>query len=147
GNPTGTVLSTPTLQGISDWSRQHGCHLVVDEIYHGLDYAGGLATALETDPDCIVINSFSKYFGMTGWRLGWMVVPESLTAAANILAQNLFIAASTVSQHAALSAFDEAVLSILEQQRQELEKRRDYLVLALRKLGFSIPVETAGAFY
>jgi aspartate/methionine/tyrosine aminotransferase len=93
-NPTGTVLDLPALQGIHAWCRTQGCHLLVDEIYHGLDYVGGLPSALQLGDDVLVVNSFSKYFGMTGWRLGWFVVPESLVGVSNILAQNLFIAAS-----------------------------------------------------
>ncbi|MDT8427650.1 MAG: pyridoxal phosphate-dependent aminotransferase [Pseudomonadales bacterium] len=147
GNPTGTVLDKPALQGLSDWAFNHGQHLVVDEIYHGLDYQGGLPTALAVNDDNFVINSFSKYFGMTGWRLGWLVVPDSLKELADILAQNLFIAASTPAQHAALRAFDADVIDLLETRRAELQRRRDFLLPALRQLGFIIPVETQGAFY
>jgi len=146
-NPTGTVLTLPQLQSIHDWCRAHGCHLLVDEIYHGLDYMEGLPTALQVSSDVLVVNSFSKYFGMTGWRLGWFVVPESLVPAANILAQNLFIAASTVAQYAALQAFTVKTREILESRRREFAMRRDFLTAVLRELGFSIPVDTQGAFY
>lgn len=146
-NPTGTVLTLPQLQSIHDWCRAHGCHLLVDEIYHGLDYMEGLPTALQVSSDVLVVNSFSKYFGMTGWRLGWFVVPESLVPAANILAQNLFIAASTVAQYAALQAFTVQTREILETRRREFAMRRDFLTAVLRELGFSIPVDTQGAFY
>jgi aspartate/methionine/tyrosine aminotransferase len=147
GNPTGTVIDAQSLQTVSDWAKQHDCHLLVDEIYHGLDYVGGLPTALQADPDNLVVNSFSKYFGMTGWRLGWLVVPESLVAAANILAQNLFIAAPTLAQYAALRAFDVDVKELLDQRRIEFQQRRDFLCAALTDLGFGVPVNTQGAFY
>lgn len=147
GNPTGTVLDKSALQELSDWALGHGQHLLVDEIYHGLDYQGGLPTALAVNDDNFVINSFSKYFGMTGWRLGWIVVPDSLSEQTDILAQNLFIAASTPAQHAALHAFDEEVTDLLEARRQELQRRRDFLRPALQQLGFTVPVETQGAFY
>lgn len=146
-NPTGTVLDLPTLQGIHAWCRRHGCHLLVDEIYHGLDYVGGLPSALQLGDDVVVVNSFSKYFGMTGWRLGWFVVPESLVSVSNILAQNLFIAASSVAQHAALRAFDADTREIVEARRQEFAARRDFLTRALRELGFRVPVTAQGAFY
>jgi aspartate/methionine/tyrosine aminotransferase len=119
----------------------------VDEIYHGLDYTDGLPTALQVSDDALVVNSFSKYFGMTGWRLGWFVVPEPLVAASNILAQNLFIAASTVAQYAALRAFDPDTREILEERRAAFAQRRDFLTGVLQELGFSVPVATEGAFY
>lgn len=146
-NPTGTVLTLAALEAIHDWCQARGCHLLVDEIYHGLDYLQGLPTALQVSPDILVVNSFSKYFGMTGWRLGWFVVPDSLVPAANILAQNLFIAASTVAQYAALQAFAPQTLAILEARRSEFAMRRDFLTAVLRELGFSVPVDTQGAFY
>src|SRR5690606_36119316 len=114
---------------------------------HGLDYGAGLPTALQASPENIVVNSFSKYFGMTGWRLGWLVLPESLVPAANILAQNLFIAAATPSQYAALRAFDEDVGVLLQERREEFRRRRDFLHSALQELGFSVPAPTEGAFY
>jgi len=146
-NPTGTVLSLSALQAIHTWCVAHDCHLLVDEIYHGLDYTDGLPTALQVSSDVLVVNSFSKYFGMTGWRLGWFVVPDALVPVSNILAQNLFIAASTVAQHAALRAFDADTRVILEARRSDFAARRDFLTGVLRELGFSVPVETQGAFY
>jgi aspartate/methionine/tyrosine aminotransferase len=146
-NPTGTVLSLQQLQAIHDWCVAHDCHLLVDEIYHGLDYTAGLPTALQVSDDVLVVNSFSKYFGMTGWRLGWFVVPDSLVSVSNILAQNLFIAASTVAQYAALRAFDTDTREILEARRLDFAARRIFLTRVLRELGFSVPVETQGAFY
>lgn len=147
GNPTGTVLGLNELADIAQWCDSHDCHLLVDEIYHGLDYTHGLPTVLQVCPDAIVVNSFSKYFGMTGWRLGWLVVPEVLVAATNILAQNLFIAASTVAQYAALQAFAEDTRQILEERRQAFSQRRDFLTQVLIDLGFTVPVPTLGAFY
>lgn len=146
-NPTGAVLTLPQLQALSDWSRGHGIHFLVDEIYHGLDYTDDLPTALQVDSSAIVVNSFSKYFGMTGWRIGWMVVPEELIGQATNLAQNLFIAAPTMSQHAALRAMDMDVREILETRRLAFRERRDFLLPALRKMGFDIPYTPEGAFY
>ncbi len=146
-NPTGTVLDLPALRGIHDWCRRHSCHLLVDEIYHGLDYVGGLPSALQLGDDVLVVNSFSKYFGMTGWRLGWFVVPESLVGVSNVLAQNLFIAASSVAQYAALRAFDADTQEIFESRRREFAGRRDFLTRVLRDLGFRVPVDSQGAFY
>ena len=147
GNPTGTVLQLEGLRDLCAWTDSHDLHLLVDEIYHGLDYTDGLPTVLQVSDDGLVVNSFSKYFGMTGWRLGWFVVPEPLVEASNILAQNLFIAASTVAQFAALRAFDPDTREILEERRAAFAQRRDFLIGVLRELGFSIPVSTDGAFY
>lgn len=146
-NPTGTILTQEQLGAIAKWCDRRDMHVLVDEIYHGLDYTDGLVSALKVADEAIVINSFSKYFGMTGWRLGWLVVPEALVPACNILAQNLFIAASTPAQHAALRAFDADTRVILESRRHEFAQRRDYLSAALTQLGFSIASPTLGAFY
>lgn len=146
-NPSGTMLSTQALADLNKWCENHGAHMVVDEIYHGLSYSEPARSALSVSDDIIVVNSFSKYFGMTGWRLGWFVVPESLIAVSNILAQNLFIAASTIAQHAALRAFDADTRVILEERRLKFLQRRDFLTKVLRELGFSVPLETQGAFY
>lgn len=146
-NPTGTVLDRNGLRAVSDWCEDHGAHLLVDEIYHGLDYVDGLPSVLEVAPHAIVVNSFSKYFGMTGWRLGWFVVPDELVEASNILTQNLFIAASTMAQHAALRAFDDDAIEIFEQRRAAFAERRRYLLDALPQMGFSVAVEPQGAFY
>lgn len=146
-NPTGTVLNKESLEAINQWCEQKDAHFLVDEIYHGLDYVEGLPSVLQVSDEAIVVNSFSKYFGMTGWRLGWLVVPEALVETTNILAQNLFIAASTVAQHAALRAFDQDTGVILEQRRQAFRQRRDYLTEALVALGFKVALPTQGAFY
>ena len=146
-NPTGTLLDAETLQSFHDFTRTRGGALVVDEIYHGLVYGESAPTALAVSEDLFVINSFSKYFGMTGWRLGWLVAPLAMVPEIDKLAQNLFLAAPTLSQHAALRAFDADNLEILESRREAFRERRDYLLPALRELGFDIPVTPAGAFY
>lgn len=155
-NPTGAVIDAPEMQALSDWASARRVHLLVDEIYQGLDYQddpggrramGNLPTALGCNPENLVVNSFSKYFGMTGWRVGWLVVPQALAVTANILAQNLFIAAPTPAQHAALRAFDEDVVEVLEQRREAFRQRRDFFCDALRSVGFSLPWQADGAFY
>jgi aspartate/methionine/tyrosine aminotransferase len=146
-NPTGTLLDADTLQSFHDFTRSRGGALVVDEIYHGLVYEETAATALAVSDDLFVINSFSKYFGMTGWRLGWLVAPLAMVPEIDKLAQNLFLAAPTLAQHAALRAFDADNLEVLESRREAFRERRDYLLPALRQLGFDIPVTPAGAFY
>jgi aspartate/methionine/tyrosine aminotransferase len=146
-NPTGTLISTERLAAMVEIVRGKGGTLIVDEIYHGLVYEGEYTTAAAFADDVFVINSFSKYFNMTGWRLGWMVVPEAYAPEIDKLAQNLYLAAPTPAQHAALAAFEPETLAILEKRRQEFQARRDYLVPALRGLGFDIPVMPQGAFY
>lgn len=146
-NPTGTVLSREELADLSTALRERGGHLVVDEIYHGLTYGMDAPSVLEVDNDAFVLNSFSKYFGMTGWRLGWLVAPESAIPELEKLAQNIYISAPTLSQHAALACFEADTLAIFEQRRAEFARRRDYLLPALRALGFKIEVEPQGAFY
>jgi len=146
-NPTGTLISTERLAQMAEIARAKGGTLIVDEIYHGLVYEGDYTTALALADDVLVINSFSKYFNMTGWRLGWMVAPEAYAQELDKLAQNLYLAAPTPAQHAALAAFNPETLAILEKRRQELKARRDYLVPELRRLGFDIPVMPQGAFY
>lgn len=146
-NPTGTLLQPETIRRLFACSQAHGGSLIVDEIYHGLTYGVAAETALTVSDELFVINSFSKYFGMTGWRLGWMVVPEDYVADIDKLAQNLFLAAPTVAQHAALAAFGDESIAILEARREEFHKRRDFLLPALRELGFAIPVTPDGAFY
>lgn len=146
-NPTGTLLSRNELAGLSTAVKQRGGHLVVDEIYHGLTYGVDAASVLEVDNDAFVLNSFSKYFGMTGWRLGWLVAPPAAVPELEKLAQNLYISAPSMAQHAALACFEPGTLSILEERRAEFARRRDFLLPALRELGFGIAVEPEGAFY
>ena len=146
-NPTGTVVEPEEIAALAALARERGATLLVDEIYHGLTYGRDARTALEAGDDVFVINSFSKYFQMTGWRLGWMVVPEGYVREIEKLAQNLFISPSTIAQHAALAAFAPETIAILEARRRELAERRDYLLPALDLLGFRVPVKPAGAFY
>lgn len=146
-NPTGTVIDAAALREIHAVVRARGGWLLVDEIYHELMYEGAEPSALALGDDVIVINSFSKYFLMTGWRLGWLVVPPGLAAAVDKLAQNLFLAAPTPAQYAALAALRPEVRAILEARKAELKMRRDYLLPELRRLGFKITAEPAGAFY
>ncbi|ABA57394.1 pyridoxal phosphate-dependent aminotransferase [Nitrosococcus oceani] len=146
-NPTGTLLSQTSLAALIESVESRMGTLIVDEIYHGLVYEGRAATALGLSEHALVINSFSKYFGMTGWRLGWLVVPKNFIGAAEKLAQNLFLAASTPAQYAALAAFKLETLKVLETRRVEFQRRRDFLLPGLRSLGFHVPVTPQGAFY
>ena len=146
-NPTGTVVPPKELQAISQIVEQRGGRLLVDEIYHGLIYDSQAETILALNDQAFVINSFSKYFGLTGWRIGWVVAPAAAIPDLDKLAQNLFLAAPTPAQHAALAAFQPETLAILEQRREAFQQRRDYLLPALRELGFDIPVTPQGAFY
>ena len=146
-NPTGTLLHPNELAAIWHEVRTRGGALIVDEIYQGLVYDGQPTTALALSDEIFVINSFSKYFGMTGWRLGWVVVPEAHLRNVEKLAQNLFICAPTVAQYAALAAFTQPALNIFEARRREFQQRRDALITGLRAIGFGIPVIPQGAFY
>lgn len=146
-NPTGTLLSQEELDDLAACVRKNNGHLIVDEIYQGLVYNEEASTVLSRHHDLFVVNSFSKYFGMTGWRLGWLVVPEHFTRHVEMLAQHLFIAPSTPAQYAALAAFSDENLSILEARREAFNLRRKTLLNGLRTLGFQINSEPAGAFY
>lgn len=146
-NPTGTLVSHDELRAIHRETKARGGTLIVDEIYQGLTYGVDPSTALSIGDDIFVINSFSKYFQMTGWRIGWLVAPEAYVRQIETLAQNLFISPSAVAQYAALEAFKPATLAILEERRRELHARRDFLVPALREAGFGVPVVPQGAFY
>ena len=146
-NPSGTLVPKAELEKIITLTEQQNGVVIVDEIYQGLVYDSEPSTALSFSDNILVINSFSKYFSMTGWRVGWLVVPEPLISVADNLAQNLFLAAPTPAQHAALAAFKPETIEILEQRREEFKQRRDYLLEALPKLGFKIPLIPEGAFY
>lgn len=147
-NPTGVVLEAAALQALCDGVAGRDGFLLSDEIYHGLEYAGRCASVLQFSEQALAINSFSKYFCMTGWRLGWLVVPDSLVDGVERLAQNLFIAAPTHSQYAALAALEDPhVAAELEQRRQEFQRRRDFLQGELLRLGFGIAAAPEGAFY
>ena len=146
-NPTGTLVDPREAAALAALARERGATLLVDEIYHGLTYGCDAPTAAALGEDVLVVNSFSKYFQMTGWRLGWLVVPAGLVRRIETLAQNLFISPSTVAQHAALACFAPETIAILEERRAELDARRRYLVPALESLGFRVPVVPEGAFY
>jgi aspartate/methionine/tyrosine aminotransferase len=147
-NPTGTVASLAELSALHQAVQAKQGVLIVDEIYQGLSYDLSAVTALQVDATTIwIVNSFSKFFGMTGWRLGWIVVPEYAIEAATRLAQNMFLSASTPAQYAALAAFSPEALNIMEQNRQTLQQRRDFLLSALRDLGFNVQAAPQGAFY
>jgi len=145
-NPTGTAISSDELARIRHWCRAQGVALIVDEIYLALTYDGSEHSAARWD-DVFVVNSFSKYFSMTGWRLGWLVAPAWAMPALERLAQNLFLAAATPAQHAALAAFSPATLDEIETRKADLRARRDFLLPALRERGFDIPLAPQGAFY
>jgi aspartate/methionine/tyrosine aminotransferase len=145
-NPTGTCVPRDEMQRIADAVAQRGGQLIVDEIYLGLTYGSSPRSVLEFAHDAFVISSFSKYFNMTGWRLGWLVAPEHHVRDIEKLAQNLYISPASPSQRAALACFAPETLAILEARRQAFERRRDFLVPALRDLGFRIPVMPTGGF-
>jgi aspartate/methionine/tyrosine aminotransferase len=155
-NPTGTSIDPIELQSIASDVADRGGFTLVDEIYLGLSYDdayGHSALGLRhhdgraLDDHIISVNSFSKYFGMTGWRLGWLVVPPTLVAPIERLAQNLFICASAISQYAALACFDSESIAEYERRREEFKRRRDYFIPALNRLGLNVPVPPDGAFY
>jgi aspartate/methionine/tyrosine aminotransferase len=146
-NPTGTAIPFAELARILEAVRARDGFAIVDEIYLGLSYDGPPRTVLELGDDMVVTNSFSKFFHMTGWRLGWLVVPPALAPAFEKLAQNLFICASTLAQKAALACFEPESMAIYRARRDEFRARRDWLVPRLRELGFGVPVTPDGAFY
>lgn len=144
-NPTGTVYEEKTIAELYNRLSNHGALLIVDEIYSGLTYKGTFRTALSISDEIIIVNGFSKTYAMTGWRLGWMVVPRSLVRPIQKIAQNVFISPPSVSQYAAMHTFD--VKGELEAMRKTYQKRRDFMLPRLRKLGFNIPLDPQGAFY
>lgn len=146
-NPTGTALTREELKALSQQVRARNGYLVVDEIYHGLGYDAPTPSVLEVDQDAFVINSFSKYFGMTGWRLGWLVAPEAAVVEMEKLAQNLFISLSTMGQYAALAGFQPATREILDERRDIFRQRRGFLLPAVQSMGFEVPCKPEGAFY
>lgn len=146
-NPTGTMIDGATLEAMGTHCSSRGAAFLVDEIYGGLSYDRQAETVLTRTADAFVINSFSKYFGMTGWRLGWLVVPAGYVREVEKLAQNLFIAPSGPAQYGALAAFRRETIDDMERRREEFARRRNYLLPALRTLGFEIPAAPQGAFY
>jgi aspartate/methionine/tyrosine aminotransferase len=150
-NPTGTQVPPAEMQRIAATTARRSGRLVVDEIYLGLTYVGEprsvLAITGEHADDLFVVSSFSKYFNMTGWRLGWLIAPERHVRDLEKLAQNLYISPPTISQRAALACFLPETLALLEERRRAFRDRRDFLVPALRELGFGIPVMPTGGFF
>lgn len=144
-NPTGTALRPAELEDIVEFCREHDIRLIADEIYHGIEYGEPVPTALSVDPDTVIIQSFSKYYSMTGWRLGWMVVPEDLLRPIERLAQNLFISAPTMSQLAALAAFDAA--GELDANVARYRANREILIDGLGDVGLDHFASPDGAFY
>uniref|UniRef100_UPI00333FCD0E pyridoxal phosphate-dependent aminotransferase n=1 Tax=Castellaniella defragrans TaxID=75697 RepID=UPI00333FCD0E len=146
-NPTGTSIEREALRALIAQVRQRGGFVIMDEIYLGLYYGDAPLSALTLDDDIIVINSFSKYFHMTGWRLGWLIAPPSMMPALERLAASLAICAPSLAQHAALTCFVPEVMHIYEARRLSFKERRDYLLPEFARLGLAVPVAPDGAFY
>jgi len=146
-NPCGTVIAEAELRRIAEFVAERGGVLIVDEIYQGLVYGRAPTTAAQLPGEVVLVNSFSKYFCMTGWRLGWVTLPERAVRGFEKLAQHLFICPSSAAQHAALAAFSPESLVILEARRAEFERRRDFLLPALEAAGLRVPARPEGAFY
>lgn len=146
-NPTGSVIDANVYRDIYQVVRARGGWLISDEIYHGLTYGSESPSALSFGDDVFVINSFSKYFGMTGYRLGWLIAPEQCMPEVDKLTGNLYISAPDIAQHAALAAFAPETVQLMEERRAEYRARRDFLLPRLRALGFEIPLAPDGAFY
>ena len=146
-NPTGTLVPREELARIAAFVAERGGVLIVDEIYQGLVYGEPPSTALGLPGEIVLVNSFSKYFCMTGWRLGWLVLPQARVRDVEKLAQHFTICAPSAAQHAALAAFEPATLQVLEERRREFERRRDFLVPALARAGLVVPARPTGAFY
>lgn len=147
-NPTGTSIPPQELEDLVTSVHARGGFVLVDEIYHGLNYGNqAQRTALEISDRIFLVNSFSKYFGMTGWRLGWLIAPKHAVRDIERLAQNAFICVSVPAQYAALAAFGPETLELLEARRNEFAARRAFLLAELRQLGFRIPIDPDGAFY
>lgn len=147
-NPTGSTITLDEVKQLAAFLDEKNAFLIMDEIYQGLNYGQQSITALQADiENLFVVNSFSKYFGMTGWRLGWMIVPDEFAEPVDRLAQNIFLAPQTMAQHAAMEAFKPETLELLSQRRAEFQKRRDFLLPALEALGFRLRHTPQGAFY
>jgi len=146
-NPTGTTIAQAELEGIARFVAERGGVLIADEIYQGLVYGAPPASALGLPGEVVLVNSFSKYFCMTGWRLGWVVLPAARVRDFEKLAQHFYICAPSAAQHAALAAFEPATLQVLEARRLEFQRRRDFLLPALERAGLALPARPSGAFY
>lgn len=147
GNPTGTSIDHERLSGIIESVHAKDGFVMMDEIYLGLSYTETRRSALNLSQDLVILNSFSKYFHMTGWRLGWMIVPEHMVLPIENLASSLAICPPTLSQHAALACFTPDSLAVFEHRREAFKKRRDYFVHALESIGLTVPAQPDGAFY
>jgi aspartate/methionine/tyrosine aminotransferase len=146
-NPTGTSIARDELVRIFNEVRARDGFVMMDEIYLSLSYDGERQSALRLDDNVIILNSFSKYFNMTGWRLGWMIVPPHLVAPIEKMAASLAICAPTLAQYGALACFEPDTLNIYEQRREAFRQRRDFIVPALQSLNITVPVKPDGAFY
>lgn len=146
-NPTGTMIAADELRRTAEFVAAQGGVLIVDEIYQGLVYGAEPSTAIGLPGEIVIVSSFSKYFCMTGWRLGWVVLPEERVREFEKLAQHFFICPPTVAQHAALAAFLPDTLRILEARRAEFAARRDFLLPAIERAGLAVPARPRGAFY
>ncbi len=147
-NPTGTVMQQSELQRIANLVAAKDGYLIVDEIYHGIEYGNDkLSSAFGINEHIFIVNSFSKYCGMTGWRLGWMIAPKVFVSVLDKLAQNIFLAPSTIAQYAALAAFLPETQKILKDRVKEYRSRRNYLLASIIELGFAVKVKPEGAFY
>ncbi|MET0133636.1 MAG: aminotransferase class I/II-fold pyridoxal phosphate-dependent enzyme [Kibdelosporangium sp.] len=146
-NPTGTVLAGPELAAISGWCSEHGAQLISDEIYHGIDYGLRPASAWQFSREAVVVNSFSKYFAMTGWRLGWLLVPQRLHRAVECLIGNFNICAPAIAQHAAVAAFTDEAYAELDGHVQHYRVNRDILIDGLKGMGIDRLAPADGAFY
>lgn len=146
-NPTGTTIEQEALRELVGEVRRRGGFIIMDEIYLGLYYGDAPRSALALDDGIIVINSFSKYFHMTGWRLGWMITPRSMVPAVEKLAASLAICAPSLAQHAALTCFEPEVMRVYDQRRLSFKQRRDYLLPELERIGLHVPAAPDGAFY
>ena len=146
-NPTGTLCSQEQLLEIAAFLKNKGAFLIVDEIYQGLTYGIDSQTVANSQDNIFVLNSFSKYFGMTGWRVGWLCVPANDVAQVDAVAQNTYLATSTIAQYAALAAFNNETLAVLEDRRKAFMGRRDLLCQSLSEIGVKVPVVPQGAFY
>jgi len=148
GNPTGSVIPQKNLEQLSELAMQQGWQLIMDEIYSGLVYGDQQArSVLQINNNAWVVQSFSKYFQMTGWRLGWLIVPEGFQSIVMRLAQNLYLSAPSIAQFAALAGFTSEVIDQLEARRLIFDERRQYMITALTDMGFEITAEPDGAFY
>ncbi|MEU4806754.1 pyridoxal phosphate-dependent aminotransferase [Actinosynnema sp. NPDC023587] len=146
-NPTGTVLAPAELRSLAEWCAEHGTRLVSDEIYHGISYGAPLACAWETSRDAIVVNSFSKAFAMTGWRLGWMLLPPALRRAVDCLTGNFTLCPPALAQHAAVAAFEPESYEQTARLVDGYRRNRDVLLAGLAGLGIDQVAPADGAFY